>query len=559
MARQNAAIYYVEEAFDTGRDRLLGRRAAGEGFLNAFADHADIDHLVAYCRSPETFENFYKFVERPRWNRENVSWISLTNLHSLGKLGCMFFGSPGIDVLAWQRRFWNQRGYSLCGLTHTTASHAVMDTVFSLHTAPLQTWDAIICTSTVVKKTFEQVLAEWADYLSDRIQAKTKLEVQLPIIPLGVNCEQFTRTPEMEAYSKSFREQHGIGADDIVVLFMGRLAYHAKAHPLPMYQAMERAAQTTGKKVHCVQVGWFANEHIEQNFRRGAERHCPSVNAIFLDGRDREIRRKIWFVADIFCSLSDNIQETFGLAPIEAMAASLPVVVTDWNGYRDTARHGLDGFCIPTAMASPGLGRDIALRHSVALENYDVYIGHASQFTSVDVNACTAAFEKLFTDPELRRTMGATGRKRALDTFDWSKVVSAYQDLWAELSARRAVDQELVPVKPGRAPCPSRDDPFSVFRSYPSQIITGNTRFQILNGADTERLRAFRRDPLTNMSRPLLSSEADCETVLAHLRNETIASANDLVSLLPSQAQQLHMKRTLGWLAKVGLIAVLPD
>ena len=33
----NAAIYYVSEAFDTSRDRLMGRHAAGESFLHAFA------------------------------------------------------------------------------------------------------------------------------------------------------------------------------------------------------------------------------------------------------------------------------------------------------------------------------------------------------------------------------------------------------------------------------------------------------------------------------------------------------------------------------------------
>ena len=40
-------------------------------------------------------------------------------------------------------------------------------------------------------------------------------------------------------------------------------------------------------------------------------------------------------IPDIFVSLSDNIQETFGLTPLEGMASGLPVVATDWNGYRD--------------------------------------------------------------------------------------------------------------------------------------------------------------------------------------------------------------------------------
>ena len=40
-------------------------------------------------------------------------------------------------------------------------------------------------------------------------------------------------------------------------------------------------------------------------------------------------------------SLADNIQETFGLTPVEAMAAGLPCVMSDWDGYRDTVRDGV--------------------------------------------------------------------------------------------------------------------------------------------------------------------------------------------------------------------------
>ena len=46
----------------------------------------------------------------------------------------------------------------------------------------------------------------------------------------------------------------------------------------------------------------------------------------------------------MFCSLPDSVEETFGIVPIEAMAAGLPVVVSDWDGYKDTVRDNVDGF-----------------------------------------------------------------------------------------------------------------------------------------------------------------------------------------------------------------------
>ena len=62
VGQSNAAIYFVPEAFDTSRTRLLGRRAAGEGFLDAIARHGHADCLYGYCRTRQDFEGFRSFV-----------------------------------------------------------------------------------------------------------------------------------------------------------------------------------------------------------------------------------------------------------------------------------------------------------------------------------------------------------------------------------------------------------------------------------------------------------------------------------------------------------------
>ena len=94
--------------------------------------------------------------------------------------------------------------------------------------------------------------------------------------------------------------------------------------------------------------------------------------------------------------MSDNIQETFGITPIEAMSAGLPVVVSDWDGYRDTVRDGIDGFRIPTQMPPPGYGDDLALRHSLGIDTYDMYCAYSSSLVVVDLASTTQAFIKLF-------------------------------------------------------------------------------------------------------------------------------------------------------------------
>lgn len=74
---------------------------------------------------------------------------------------------------------------------------------------------------------------------------------------------------------------------------------------------------------------------------------------IVLDGNDPALLAQSCAAADLFLSLVDNFQETFDLAAVEAMVAGLPVVVSDWDGYRYTMRDGVNGVLVPT-LGSPG-------------------------------------------------------------------------------------------------------------------------------------------------------------------------------------------------------------
>ncbi|WP_025899512.1 glycosyltransferase family 4 protein [Sneathiella glossodoripedis] len=509
---RNAAIFYEVDGFSTTGERLLGRQVAGESFLRGFVKNADLERFFCYTDHPGKFQLFKKQISDYRLSKPKAEWINPLELHKIRNPGCVFYSGPGLGSFAWQRQYITPNAYSLCGLTHTTCSREAMDAFGQLITGPLHEWDALICTSQSVKKTVEYALGNYAEHLAERGGGKFDIRVQLPILPLGINCDEFEWPDTADAYVKEFKDRHSIGSDDIVVLYVGRLASHAKAHPLLMYQALEKAVRKTGKKVHLVQSGWFATESIERQFVEGAKKFCPSVNCIFIDGRDKDTRKHIWHVGDIFTTLADNIQETFGITPLEAMAAGMPVVATDWDGYRETVRDGVDGFLVRTTMPEPGSGLPLSYRYQLGVDHYDRYIGQVSLFTNVDTDHCAECFIKLIENPDLRKKMGEAGRDRAKGDFDWQVLIPKYQDLWSSLAEKRLAAQ----IEKPKVAVPLIDDPFSTFAHYPTELMTANSRLSLQPDARGSVGR-YLKDSLGNGVIKLLPSEEKLEQMLTHI------------------------------------------
>jgi glycosyltransferase involved in cell wall biosynthesis len=418
-------------------------------------------------------------------------------------------------------------------------------------TAPVQAWDAIICTSRAGQSRVRRQLLEHRHYLQNALGATRVGMPMLPVIPLGIDCDAFKGDPAQGAV---YRQELGIGAEDVVFLLVGRLSIRTKLSPLPMYLALQRAAERRGRKLHLIFTGQFDDDVSRAVFTEGAKRACPNVTVHFVNGHDAEIYAKAWAAADAFTLPVDNIQETFGLAPVEAMAAGLPVVVTDWDGFRDTVEDGVTGFRIPTIMG--GNGGAISFRYQMGADDHASYLRNTAQSIAMDISAAADAYWRLAEDANLRRQMGDAGRARARRMFDWAAVIPQYLALWQEQARLRAKAREFAPLAKGRQPVPARPDPFMLFAEYPTHRLDPKQRVSLVPGASLERLQALAAIPGTIARGSLLPSLPAFRLMLDRLAQGSMTAA-ELGGLLPMD-QRSRAAAGMVWMMKLGLITISP-
>ena len=382
------AILFLPGGYQTTQADLMGLRVANRSFLQGMIRHGGLNTLHGYAPQQASFDTAFEQFARDLGATVPIRMIEGHRLDQLAEVGGLLVLDPNLAAFARHRSFLGSHAYTLTGVTHAPIISMMAD----LAVAPIQPWDAQVCTSRAVAAALEEVLGSEEARLAERLGATRFPRPLLPVIPLGVDAADFTSREEWRA---AWRERLGIAAEEVVALYVGRLSRHGKAHPLPMLAALGRAARSLPQRLHLILAGWWLHPPEEAIWREQAAVFCPEVRLHLLDGRDEAVRREIRSAADMFTLLVDNVQESFGLAPVEAMAAGLPVVATDWDGFRDTVRHGVDGMLVPTLMAPPGEARDVALRHATSNIVYGAFLSLTARLTAVDIGAAADAFQAL--------------------------------------------------------------------------------------------------------------------------------------------------------------------
>ena len=210
------------------------------------------------------------------------------------------------------------------------------------------------------------------------------VRVPLEIVPNGV---------DVRAFSDPGRPVEGLPAGP-KILWVNRLDPQ-KGFEI-MLRAFEQIASEVGE-VHLLVAGDGRDRVLLRSLPGDLRSRILRLGTVA-----HEALPRYHAAADVFVSPATG-QESFGIVLLEAMAAGVPVVASDIEGYREVVRDGIDGLLVPPN----------------------------------DPNALAAEIRRVLSEPELAVALKAAGRSRA-QAFSWQAVAPRLEAVYDRvLSARR--------------------------------------------------------------------------------------------------------------------------
>ncbi|MGO9138899.1 MAG: glycosyltransferase family 4 protein [Syntrophales bacterium] len=175
---------------------------------------------------------------------------------------------------------------------------------------------------------------------------------KLQVIYPGIDAEKFQSLDRKQCRGE-IRSRLGIGEEDVVILFVS-MNFDIKGLDALMRAVAKAKLNWPGEKIKLLIVG----KGDEKKYKRLAMSLGIGNDVIFA-GVQKEFLERIYLASDIFSILSKF--DTFGITVLEAMAASLPVIVSGNVGAKDLVQQGINGFVIKERADSEMAGEKIGI------------------------------------------------------------------------------------------------------------------------------------------------------------------------------------------------------
>lgn len=237
----------------------------------------------------------------------------------------------------------------------------------------------------------DAIVAATQSHFDGSEQISTRLpREKMHVIPYGVDPAPFALTPATASRAQVLR---GRGGGKFMVFAFGRHVY---------YKGFDVLLQAMRSMDAFLVLG--GDGPLRPSLQAQAQQIGIEHKVLFAGRIPEEDLAAHFHACDAFCMPSVERSEAFGLVQVEAMVCGKPVVNT-WLG------NGVNEVCVHEES-----GLTVAPRDPVAL---------------------AAALVRLAADPELRASLGARGRERALSAYSLKGMTDRHLALYTSLLATR--------------------------------------------------------------------------------------------------------------------------
>ncbi len=340
--------------------------------------------------------------------------------------------------------------FPVCAFTHSLSyPHLIRSFVSAL--PYVQRGDVVVCSSDSAFRVMSAVL--------ERVGIRGP---ELVKIPLGPPWLSNAHIGEYKRRRQALRRELGL-ANKTVFLSFGRISEFSKADLMGLFKVVYRIYRR--RRDFLVLIAGATGESDYHRFLQDLAKAwgVSDVVRIVPDPAEGD-KYALFAVSDAFLGLSDNFQETFGIAVLEALAWGLFVIVSDWGGFRDVVA-GHEGVRLIPTFTVEGIEDEMAVYESISYEP-KLHLFWASTI-ALDLAELEQAMEDCL---EGRCRYGI---QREIPS--WNEIVGAWEGLWEEQLRRyrpeMSVDRDCVEWKG------SLGEIF--YRIYPSRRIDARVKYRL--------------------------------------------------------------------------------